>query len=88
MTLRSTPAVLTCVECEDEIADAGYLPATEYGDGYEPMPDEAVCGACGFNDIGMAGCAPELADVADPDTADVLLYIQPTDTGVEVVSVN
>ncbi|WP_339104128.1 hypothetical protein [Haloterrigena salinisoli] len=83
--LRSTPT-LTCSECSEPIADAGYLPAVERDDGYEPLADAAVCDACGFNEIGMMGCAPELDDVIDPEPDRALLYVTVTDDGVDVVS--
>jgi len=82
--LDPTPTTLTCSVCGATVDDAGYLPATEHGDGYRPTPDDAVCGACGFNEMGMGGCAPELADVTDED--DVLLYVERTDDAFEVVS--
>ncbi|QLK24550.1 hypothetical protein HYG81_10475 [Natrinema zhouii] len=85
MELASTPT-LYCSECDAEIADAGYLPATERDGAYEPLADAAVCDACGFNEIGMMGCAPELDDVIDPDPDDVLLYVRVTDDGIDVVS--
>ncbi|RKD95411.1 hypothetical protein [Halopiger aswanensis] len=89
--LLSTPT-LSCSECGEPIEDAGYLPAVEREDedkdGYEPIADAAVCDACGFNEIGMMGCAPELEDVTDPDPNRVLLYVRVTDDGdaLEVVS--
>lgn len=83
MNLTSTPATLTCSECDEEIEDAGYLPAIERGDACSPIPDAAVCNACGFNRIGFAGCAPELGDLVDPDTDTVLLRIRVTDAGIE-----
>ena len=88
MELVSTPD-LHCAECDAEIEDAGYLPATERDDGYEPLADAAVCDACGYNEIGMMGCAPELDEVTDPDSdpADVLLYVRATDGGLEVITV-
>ncbi len=85
MELASTPT-LYCSACDEEIEDAGYLPATERDGGYEPSADAAVCDACGFNAIGMTGCAPELDDVVDPGPDDVLLYVRTTDDGFEVVS--
>ncbi|GAB3671747.1 hypothetical protein [Halopiger thermotolerans] len=85
--LLSTPT-LSCAECGEPIEDAGYVPADERGDGYEPIADAAVCDACGFNEIGMMGCAPELGDVIDPEPDRVLLYVRVTDAGdgLEVVS--
>ncbi|MFC6765251.1 hypothetical protein [Natrinema soli] len=85
MELVSTPT-LYCSECDAEITDAGYLPATERDDEYEPLADAAVCDACGFNEIGMMGCAPELDDVIDPRPDDRLLYVRVTDDGLDVVS--
>lgn len=86
MELTSTPETLSCSECGERITDAGYLPATESEDGYEPRAEAAVCDACGFNAIGMMGCAPELDDVVDPGPDDVLLYVRRTDDGIEIVS--
>jgi hypothetical protein len=86
MDLDSTPNRLACSECGEAITDAGYLPAAEGGTGYEPRPDAAVCDACGFNEVGMQGCAPELDDVVVSGAADVLLYVRRTDDGLEVVS--
>lgn len=85
VTLHSTPTALDCAACGDTVTGAGYLPAVERDDGYEPSPADAVCGACGFTALGTAGCAPELGDVTDPATADTLLYVRATDDGVEVV---
>lgn len=85
MELGSTPETLSCSECDEEIGDAGYLPATERDGVYDPVPDHAVCDACGFNTVGMMGCAPEVDDVVDPGPDDVLLYVRRTDDGVEVV---
>ena len=67
--------------------DEGYVPATERESGHEPAVEDAVCDACGFNEVGMMGCAPELDDVAESGAADVLLYVRRTDGGLEVVSV-
>lgn len=86
MALVSTPESLYCAACGGEIEGAGYLPATERSDGYEPLADDAVCDACGFNDVGTTGCAPELDDVVDPGPDDGLLYVRVTDGGLEVVS--
>ncbi|WP_226482180.1 hypothetical protein [Natrinema amylolyticum] len=84
MELVSTPT-LYCAECGEEIEDTGYLPATERDGEYEPLSDAAVCEACGFNDVGMMGCAPELDDVIDPDPDDTLLYVRVTDEGLDVL---
>lgn len=86
MTLDASPDSLICAECDAAVTGAGYLPATETADGYDPRPAAAVCDACGFNEIGMMGCAPELDDVVDGGGADVLLYVRRTDDGYEVVS--
>lgn len=86
MGLVSTPETLYCSECGEEIDDAGYLPATERDGGYGPLTDGAVCDECGFNTIGMMGCAPELDEVIDPNPDDVLLYVRKTDDGIEVVT--
>lgn len=87
MELVDAPSTLTCAECGEEVRDAGYLPATTGEDGYEPAVDDAVCDACGFNEVGMLGCAPELDEVTEPGPDDVLLYVRPTDGGIDVVSV-
>ena len=63
MELISTPATPTCSVCGEEFTEAGYLPAVEQEGGYEPRGKDAVCDACGFNEVGMMGCAPELDDV-------------------------
>ncbi|WP_226006747.1 hypothetical protein [Natrinema salinisoli] len=85
MELVSTPT-LECSACGDQIEDTGYLPATERDDGYEPLADGAVCEACGFSEIGLMGCAPELDDVVDSGPDDILLYVRTTDDGIDVVS--
>jgi hypothetical protein len=54
--------------------------------GTYPVSEDAVCGDCGFNAIGMSGCAPELDDLGASDEADVLLYVRRTDEGFDVVS--
>ena len=87
MEFTSTPATTACSVCGEEVADTGYLPAVERESGYEPRGEDAVCDACGFNEVGMMGCAPELHDVAESGAADVLLYVRRTDGGLEVVSV-
>ncbi|WP_299331512.1 hypothetical protein [Haloplanus sp.] len=79
------PDTLRCSACGDPITGAGYLPAAALDDGYDPHPADAVCDACGFNDVGMMGCAPELNDVTGPGPADVLLYVRTTADGVEIV---
>ncbi|MFB6300769.1 MAG: hypothetical protein ABEH65_10955 [Halobacteriales archaeon] len=86
MGFTPSPNSLECTVCDEPIEQTGYLPATERDEGYEPMPDDAVCDACGFNSIGMMGCAPELGDVIDPAADDVLLYIDTTGDGIEVIS--
>ncbi|SEV96401.1 hypothetical protein [Natrinema salifodinae] len=94
MELESTPESLTCTECGEELSDQGYLPAVERDDDYEPLPDGAICGACGFNEVGFAGCAPELDDVvgsdsdlaSDADQADALLHVRITEDGLDVLS--
>lgn len=88
MELDPEPDSLTCAECGAAVAESGYLPAKEVGDEtYEPVPEAALCGSCGFNEVGFAGCAPELDDVLDDaTTADVLLQIRVTDSGVDVLS--
>ena len=87
MELTSMPATTACSVCGEEFTEAGYLPAVERESGYEPRGEAAVCDACGFNEVGMMGCAPELDDVDTTGAADVLLYVRRTDGGLEVVSV-
>lgn len=86
MELVSTPKTLSCSECGEEITATGYLPATKGDAGYEPLADVAVCDACGFNRIGMMGCAPELDEIIEPDPDDILLYVRRTDDGFDVLS--
>jgi hypothetical protein len=96
MQLRSTSQPLNCSVCNDEITDIGYLAATVSKDEYKPNPQDAVCNACGFNQIGMMGCAPELADVTDFDSdsdsgsdqtpEQTLLHVRMTDNGISVIS--
>lgn len=87
MSLRPVPASLTCAVCGDDVTEAGYLPATDENDIYRPLPDDALCGSCGFNEVGMTGCAPESDEVFDPGPNDVLLYVERTADGFDVVSV-
>mgnify|MGYP006279562123 FL=1 len=87
MRLDPAPDSLTCAICGEAVEDAGYLPAADENDIYCPHPDDAVCGSCGFNEVGMMGCAPELDGVSDADAADVLLYVERTNGGFDVVSV-
>lgn len=91
MELDPEPDSLTCAECGAAVTESGYLPAKEVGDEtYEPVPEAALCGSCGFNEVGFAGCAPELDDVRDDvlagETADALLQIAVTDSGIDVLS--
>ena len=86
MNLVSAPESLGCSTCGEQITDEGYVPATEREAGYEPRGEDAVCDACGFNEVGMMGCAPELDDVDESGTADVLPYVRRTDDGLAVVS--
>jgi hypothetical protein len=83
MALVTEPETLDCAMCGDAI-ESGYLPATETDDGDDPLPDDAVCDTCGFTEVGMHGCAPELGDVTDAE-ADVLLHVRVTDGSVEVL---
>lgn len=91
MQLDPEPDSLTCAECGENVAESGYLPARDLGDEtYEPVPERALCGTCGFNEIGFAGCAPELGDVRDEvladETVDALLQVSITDDGIDVLS--
>jgi len=85
--LDPVPASLTCAVCGEAIDDAGYLPATDLDGSYRPHSDDAVCGACGFTEVGMSGCAPELDEVAESTPDDVLLYVERTSEGFDTVSV-
>ncbi len=76
---------LACATCGGSIEEAGYIPATDGADGYDPQGDAAVCDDCGFNRIGMTGCAPELDDVIEPGPNDVLLYVRAGADGYEIV---
>jgi hypothetical protein len=49
--------------------------------------DHAVCGVCGFNEVGTAGCAPKLDGVIDPGDDGVFPSVQRGDHGFDVVSV-
>lgn len=73
--------------CGDDVVDAGYLPATDENGRYRPRTDDAVCGTCGFNDVGTMGCAPDLDAVTDAGDDDVLLYVERTAEGFDVVTV-
>ena len=84
-SLDPAPESLTCTVCSTTIEDTGYLPATDENDVYRPHPDDAVCGTCGFNEVGMMGCAPAVDEVTD--AGDVLLYVERTAAGFDVVSV-
>lgn len=86
MDFVSAPSSLECSECGMEIEDAGYVPATERDDGYEPTLEEAICDTCGFNEIGMMGCAPPLDEVTQAGSNDVLLYVNATEEGIDVIS--
>ena len=86
MSLASTPETLACAECREEFEE-GYLPADDRNGEYEPRPDDAVCTACGFNEVGYAGCAPEVGDVVDDGDGTVLLHVDAGGDGIEVRSV-
>lgn len=85
-TLRpdAVPETLACSLCGEPV-EQGYLPARDRPDGYEPVADAAACATCGFNDVGFAGCAPELGDLADD--ADALLQVDATGDELAVVGV-
>lgn len=76
--LDPVPGTLECAECGEAI-ETGYLPVTEAGGDYEPLAGAALCGACGFTEVGMNGCAPRPADV----DADALARVEVGD-GVTV----
>lgn len=86
VTLDPEPTSLTCSLCGADVDDAGYLPATEQNGTYRPLTDDACCGSCGFNEVGLMGCAPELDDLKD-GAEGVLLYVERTADGFDVVSV-
>lgn len=93
MQLDPEPGSLSCADCGEPVADSGYLPAVAVSEEtYQPVPDRAVCGACGFNELGFAGCAPELGDVVgdvvadDTVEADRLLQISVSAAGIDVLS--
>lgn len=83
MRLASTHEALTCAECGEGFEE-GYLPAEDRGGEYDPGPEDAVCTACGFNEVGYAGCAPEVDDVVDAGAGTVLLYVDASGDDVEV----
>jgi len=85
MQLTSTPAPLVCAECGDPLEE-GYLPALDHGAEYEPAPEGAVCTACGFNEVGYAGCAPEVDDLSETDDDAVLLHVGVSGGDVDVRS--
>lgn len=86
MELVSAPKTLYCSECDEEIKDAGYLPATGRDSGCEPLVDAAISDACGFNDTEMMGYAPALDEVSIRIPTIPLLYVRVTDDGSKVVS--
>lgn len=86
MEADSPPESLHCAECGEAVEDTGYVPARGNGGTDDLLSEDAVCGDCGFNAIGMSGCAPELDDLGASDEADVLLYVRRTDEGFDVVS--
>jgi hypothetical protein len=86
MYLSLAQCSLNCSVCSQEITDVGYLPATVDENEYEPHPQNAVCDVCGFNKIGMEGCAPELTDIVDNKPQKSLLYIRIEDDEISVIS--
>lgn len=52
---------LECAACGDPV-ERGYAPAVSEDGGHRIRAEAAVCDVCGFNDVGFAGCAPELGD--------------------------
>lgn len=86
MLLDESSDTLSCSVCGEDIDDTGYVPAIATDDDRDPVVADAVCGACGFADVGMTGCAPEFGEVGDPETADVLLFVRRTDGEFEIVS--
>lgn len=51
------PAEVDCASCGDAV-EAGYVPVS----GERPVTEAAVCRECGWNEVGMMGCAPTLSD--------------------------
>ncbi|WP_048075468.1 hypothetical protein [Haloquadratum walsbyi] len=90
MNMRSASRPLNCSMCDEEITDVGYVPAKVIEDEYKPHTQDAVCGTCGFNQIGMMGCAPGLSDITDVDPDDepeqTLLHIRMKDDNIIVTN--
>ena len=86
MSLASEPETLVCAECGDALEE-GYLPAEDRDGAYEPVPGDAVCTACGFNEVGYAGCAPEVGDLVADEEGTVLLHVDASGDDLEVRSV-
>lgn len=79
----------TSFECSNcgEAIERGYVPAdSDDGATYEVRADAAVCDACGWAEVGFAGCAPTLSDLLDSDDA-VLARLEPGDDGLAVASI-
>lgn len=76
---------LACSHCGEDLGDAGYVPARTGNDDREPVPGGALCTACGFSEVGFAGCAPDPGDVEVE--ADALLHVERGGDGYEVLGV-
>lgn len=83
MTGSLALGTLQCSNCGEDVDETGYVPALGGGDDREPTPEAALCTACGFSEVGFAGCAPEPGDV----DADALLHVRRVDDGYEVLDV-
>jgi len=67
---------LDCSRCGASV-ERGYLVAEDD----DPLPEAAVCDACGWGEVGHAGCAPELRDF---DRGDALLRVERAADGHDV----
>lgn len=70
----AVPADLACAVCRADV-DQGYAPVSEG----VVAADDAVCATCGWGEVGMNGCAPELGDFAGDH--DALVRLAPGDDG-------
>lgn len=70
----AVPAGLDCAACGDAV-EQGYAPVVDGAvDG-----GEAVCAVCGWGEVGMNGCAPEVRDFGDG--ADAVARLAPETGG-------
>lgn len=66
---------LACARCGDDI-ERGYVTATGTDGEYAFATADAVCDACGWQDVGATGCAPTLGDF---ETGDLLVRVERAD---------